>query len=167
MYDDNGQHPGLTCAEFLCDAGSHVELVTADRAIAQDIGGTNYPAYYEKFYRHGVTITPDLFLKSVQREGNQLVATFHNDYTNEYVCREAEQIVVEHGTMPVDEVYFDLKARSLNFGQMDIAALVENQPQAERRNPDGEFFLFRIGDAVASRNIHGAIYDALRLCKDL
>jgi hypothetical protein len=26
--------------------------------------------------------------------------------------------------------------------------------------------LFRIGDAVASRNIHAAIYDALRLAKD-
>ncbi len=27
--------------------------------------------------------------------------------------------------------------------------------------------LFRIGDAVAGRNIHAAVYDALRLCKDL
>ena len=27
--------------------------------------------------------------------------------------------------------------------------------------------LFRIGDAVAARNIHAAIYDALRICKDL
>jgi dimethylglycine catabolism A len=26
---------------------------------------------------------------------------------------------------------------------------------------------FRIGDAVAARNIHAALYDALRLCKDL
>jgi hypothetical protein len=29
---------------------------------------------------------------------------------------------------------------------------------------DGGFQLFRIGDAVASRNIHAAVYDALRLC---
>ena len=35
------------------------------------------------------------------------------------------------------------------------------------RNPEGQFLLFRIGDAVASRNIHAAIYDALRLVKDL
>jgi hypothetical protein len=34
------------------------------------------------------------------------------------------------------------------------------------RNPDGRFRLFRIGDAVSSRNIHAAIYDALRLAKD-
>jgi hypothetical protein len=25
--------------------------------------------------------------------------------------------------------------------------------------------LFRVGDAVASRNIHAAIYDSLRLCQ--
>ena len=35
------------------------------------------------------------------------------------------------------------------------------------RNPAGAFRLFRIGDAVASRNIHAAIFDALRLAKDL
>ena len=35
------------------------------------------------------------------------------------------------------------------------------------RNADGRYRLFRIGDAVAGRNIHAAIYDALRLCKDL
>jgi hypothetical protein len=35
------------------------------------------------------------------------------------------------------------------------------------RNPDGAFQLFRIGDAVTSRNIHAAIYDAIRLVKDV
>jgi hypothetical protein len=35
------------------------------------------------------------------------------------------------------------------------------------RNPDAAFQLFRTGDAVASRNIHAAIYDALRLAKDI
>jgi hypothetical protein len=35
------------------------------------------------------------------------------------------------------------------------------------RNPHGTFRLFRVGDAVASRNIHAAVYDALRLAKDI
>jgi hypothetical protein len=30
-------------------------------------------------------------------------------------------------------------------------------------NPDGRYRLYRIGDAVASRNIHAAIYDARQL----
>ena len=32
------------------------------------------------------------------------------------------------------------------------------------RNRDGRFQLFRVGDAVSSRNIHAALYDSLRLC---
>ena len=31
----------------------------------------------------------------------------------------------------------------------------------------GDFLLYRIGDAVSARNTHAAIYDALRLLKDL
>jgi hypothetical protein len=34
-------------------------------------------------------------------------------------------------------------------------------------NSEGGFQLFRIGDAVAARNTHAAIYDALRLMKNL
>jgi hypothetical protein len=32
------------------------------------------------------------------------------------------------------------------------------------RNTDGAYRLLRIGDAVAGRNIHAAVYDALRIC---
>jgi hypothetical protein len=32
------------------------------------------------------------------------------------------------------------------------------------RNEGGDFQLFRIGDAVASRNVHAAMLDAARLC---
>ena len=38
-----------------------------------------------------------------------------------------------------------------------------SRPQTLIRNAEGAYQLFRIGDAVASRNIHAAIYDALRL----
>jgi N-methyl-L-proline demethylase len=38
------------------------------------------------------------------------------------------------------------------------------QEQAVVRNDEGRYQLFRIGDAVTSRNIHAAIFDALRLC---
>ena len=41
------------------------------------------------------------------------------------------------------------------------------QAQTVERNPAGAYRLFRIGDAVAARNTHAAIYDALRLAKDL
>lgn len=167
LYDDNGQHPGLNCAEYLCSQGTRFELVTADRMIAQDIGGTNHPVYYKTLYENDITVTPNLFLRRVRREGNKLVATFFNEYTQAEHERECQQVIVEHGTEPVDDTYFELKQNSVNRGQMDYDAIVEKRPQATEPVSNGEYYLFRIGDAVASRNIHGAIYDALRLCKDL
>ena len=44
---------------------------------------------------------------------------------------------------------------------------VHGRPQGRANNPSGTFQLFRIGDAVSARNTHAAIYDALRLVKDL
>jgi hypothetical protein len=75
-----------------------------------------------------------------------------------------EVLVVEQGSLPSDELYFSLVAGSSNLGEVDQRALLDLQPQQVRRNPDGGYQLFRIGDAVASRNIHAAVFDAYRLC---
>jgi hypothetical protein len=61
----------------------------------------------------------------------------------------------------------ELKDRSSNLGEVDIAALIAGRPQTLINNPAGRYQLFRVGDAVSSRNIHAAIYDARRLCKDV
>jgi hypothetical protein len=45
---------------------------------------------------------------------------------------------------------------------VDYEAMIDNHPQTISAGPKG-FQLFRIGDAVESRNTHAAIYDALRL----
>jgi hypothetical protein len=45
---------------------------------------------------------------------------------------------------------------------VDYDALAQGRPQPAGDGAGG-FRLFRIGDAVASRNIHAAIHDALRL----
>ena len=75
--------------------------------------------------------------------------------------------MVEHGTAPLDDVYFALKPGSVNLGEIDHAALLGGRPQEVVRNQEGRYRLFRIGDAVASRNIHAAVYDAMRLMKDV
>ena len=67
----------------------------------------------------------------------------------------------------MDDLYFDLKPLSLNQGVVDYDALIESAPQTVTQNDEGAFQLFRIGDAVSARNTHAAIYDALRLVKDL
>jgi hypothetical protein len=80
--------------------------------------------------------------------------------------RQFDQIVVNHGTQPLADLYFDLKPQSENLGAVDYEALIAGKSQRLNGGPKG-FKLFRIGDAVESRNTHAAIYDALRLVKDL
>mgnify|MGYP003336561948 CR=1 FL=1 len=80
--------------------------------------------------------------------------------------RLVDQVVVENGTAPLADLYFSLKERSINRGEIDHAAMIASRRQTIVRNPAGTFQLFRIGDAVAARNIHAAIYEALRLAKE-
>ena len=53
---------------------------------------------------------------------------------------------------------------SVNLGEVDHDALLGGEPQQVRTNAAGSYQLFRVGDAVASRNIHAAVLDSLRLC---
>ncbi len=55
----------------------------------------------------------------------------------------------------------------VNLGEVDYVALLAGRPQTLVNNRDGGYRRFRIGDAVASRNIHAAVYDAIRLMKDV
>lgn len=168
VYDDNGAHPGLTAAEFLIEAGAQVELVTPERTLAPDVGGTNYPVYFRALSRGDAKVTLNLRLVGIRRDGNGLVARFEDEYGDGRVVeRPAEQIVVEHGTEPLDELYFALKPLSSNLGEVDYRAFAAGAPQTLRRNAHGQFQLFRLGDAVASRNIHAAIFDAVRFAQPL
>ena len=167
IYDDNGNHPGMQAAEMLAESGAEVELVTPERFFAPEIGGLNHAAYARVFARRGVQITINTRVLAVRRDGNTLVATLGSDYGERRTERVVDQVVVEHGTLPLDALYLDLRPLSLNLGEVDHRALLAGHPQEVVRNPAGQFRLLRIGDAVASRNIHAAIFDALRLAKDL
>lgn len=167
VFDDNGAHPGLTVAEYLATNGSAVEIVTPERILGPEVGGTSFPPYFAVFGAHDVKITLNLRLEGIRREGNRLVARFFDEYARRTVLREADQIVIENGTQPVDDIYFALREGSRNRGEIDQAALVAARPQDVLVNPDGRYVLWRIGDAVSSRNIHAAVYDALRLMKDV
>ena len=69
--------------------------------------------------------------------------------------------------LPLAEIYQALLPAATNAGVTDIDALLAGAAQPQDKNPDGAFELHRIGDAVASRNIAAAVYDALRLCSTL
>ncbi|MFO1070119.1 MAG: NADH:flavin oxidoreductase [Geminicoccaceae bacterium] len=164
VYDDNGAHPGMQAAEALALAGSRVEVVSPERFFAPEIGGLNHVAYARVFRRHGVRVTINTRLRAVFRDGNRLRAVLGSDYGDATEERLVDQVVVEHGTLPLDELYTALRPDSLNRGAVDHAALIAGRPQDIVRNPDGRYRLYRVGDAVSSRNIHAAIHDSLRLC---
>ncbi|MEX0809221.1 MAG: NADH:flavin oxidoreductase [Dongiaceae bacterium] len=164
LYDDNGAHQGMMAAEAMAQTGARVDLVTPERIVAPLLGGMNHPAYMRAFKKHNVAITLNERLIAVRRDGNKLSAVLYNEYAGTKEERRYDQIVVEHGTLPVDELYFALKPGSKNLGELDHAAFIDGQPQTIETNPAGRYRLYRIGDAVQSRNIHAAIYDALRLC---
>ncbi|HET7326392.1 MAG TPA: NADH:flavin oxidoreductase [Nocardioidaceae bacterium] len=165
VYDDNGAEPAMDAAEMLATRGAVLELVTPERMLAPEVGSLNSPAYLRAFAEHSVTVTLGWRLTAVRRgHGRGLVARLHNDYADLDTDRAVDHVVVEHGTLPNDELYFALVPHSTNLGEVDQQALLRGRPQQVTRNPDGRFQLFRIGDAVASRNIHAAVFDALRLC---
>jgi len=167
IYDGTGQHHAPSCAEFLAKRGALVEIATQDRMVAEEVGATNQPIHLRELYKLGVVLSPNLQLIEIYREGNKLVAVLKNEFTHEEEERLVDQIVVEFGTLPNEALYFDLKERSINRGEMDLHALVEGRQQPHKVNGHGGSALYRIGDGVAGRNIHAAIYDAARLCKDL
>jgi hypothetical protein len=167
IFDDAGDHAALQAAEVIAKNGARVEVMTPDRSFAPEVMAMNLTPYMRSLQKLDVVFTVTYRLEEVRRDGNALVAIIGSDYGGVRKEQRFDQIVVNHGTVPMDDLYFELKPRSRNFGAVDHDALLAGRPQKLAPNPDGVFQLFRIGDAVSARNTHAAIYDALRLVKDL
>ncbi|PWL18331.1 N-methylproline demethylase [Falsochrobactrum shanghaiense] len=164
VFDNMGGHAGLDATETLVNGGAKVEYVTPARVIAPEVGPLTSPGYLRMFADHGVQVSLGWRLHGVTREGGRLAAHLVNEYSQSARTRIVDHVVVEHGTLPNDDLYFGLIPYSVNLGELDLQAFIDIKPQGLRRNENGRFQLFRIGDAVAGRNIHAAIYDAARLC---
>ncbi|ANH08258.1 NADH:flavin oxidoreductase [Shinella sp. HZN7] len=167
VYDDAGDHAGLQAAELIAKVGGKVEIMTPDRAFAPEVMAMNLVPYMRALQKLDTTFTVTYRLEAAERSGNQIIAHVGSDYGGVSKQRTVDQIVVNHGTIPLDDLYFELKPGSKNLGEVSYDDLIAGAPQTVTRNPDGTYQLFRIGDAVAARNTHAAIYDALRLAKDI
>ncbi len=166
LYDDGADHTGMQAAEIIAK-NAKLEYVSPERSISPDIGGVNISPYIENLLSFDVRFSLCRRAISAIREGDKIRVTLGSDYGQQHAQRLVDHLVVEHGTLPLDEVYYALKPQSSNQGEVDYNALIEGMPQSIKRNANGTFQLFRIGDAVSSRNIHAAIFDALRLLKDI
>ncbi len=167
IHDDQGRQAAAGCAEMMMARGAEVEFVTPDGHAVQELGFLTAPFLMRALYDGDAVITPDTRLVRLQAEGNHLIAILRNIYNDREEEREVDQVVAEHGTRPNEAVYFALKDASANGGELDLDGMAAGSPQPIVNNPDGRFQLYRVGDALASRNIHAAIYDSLRICHGL
>jgi len=118
---------------------------------------------------------PDDLAKHVQQQlrcavydfCNLMELRFYIDITADgNGCPNPREVTIK-GDFCMDDLYFDLKQLSPNQGAVDHEALIAGNPQTVTRNTAGQFQLFRIGDAVSACNTNAAIFDALRLMKDI
>ncbi len=167
IYDESGDHPGLQAAEIAANAGCKVEIMTPDRTVSPEIMAMNLVPYMRALQNKDVTFTVARRLLNLSQNGNKLRAEIGTDYSSLKTFLEYDQVILNYGTLPVDELYFQLKPFSRNEGAVDYEALILGKSQKLNKNTDGKFQLFRIGDAVSARNTHAAIYDALRFMKDI
>jgi thioredoxin reductase len=163
VYDGTGRHEAVSCAEQLAIDGASVTLATIDDRVAADLGYAERPTHRKKLYELDVEVRLDLMLLAVRREDDHLVVTLRNDLTDAIVEIETDQLVVERGTFPVDEVFLELKDGAANRGVTDIDALINARPQPVEIPSEGGYLLYRVGDAVSSRSVHAALLDAFRI----
>jgi hypothetical protein len=167
LYDDDGTHSAMTTAEMLARSGARVEIVTPERTLGVDVGGLNMVPYARALNESDARVTLNQRVRAIRRRGRRLVVEIGSDHSFVRHERLVDAVVGDHGVLANDGLYHVLVPGSSNLGEPDYNALREGHPQRVNTNPLGTYQLFRIGDAVAGRNIHAAVYDALRLCKDL
>lgn len=165
IYDELGGHAAMSCAEIAAASGAEVELVTLDRTIAADLGNTNFAIHMRQLSRLNVVFTPNLSLEAIRREGDALAPVMKNSFSMQLEERRVDQVIYEAGTQPEDGLYWQLKEQSVNRGQTHYGDLLAGRSQVHDERPG--LHLFRVGDAISSRNVHAGMFDSLRLCKDL
>jgi 2,4-dienoyl-CoA reductase-like NADH-dependent reductase (Old Yellow Enzyme family) len=167
VYDGTGRHPGVTAVDHCHAAGAEVNLVLLDDRPGVELAYAERMIWKRRLATLGTEITAEHRLLKVEKEGNRLLAHFAHELIDRPFSLSADQVIVEHGTEPADEVFQALRATSVNDGVIEHRAFLNGQPQphALNENDDGDSYeLYRIGDALASRNVAAAVFDALRLC---
>ncbi|MGB0506868.1 MAG: FAD-dependent oxidoreductase [Pikeienuella sp.] len=162
LYDEVGAQQAAVAADVLAGKGCVVRFVTPDRAPLCEMGPTTASVGMRDLYRGSVTFEADTELAGIARDGNRLAATLRNVLSGAETIVTVDHVVTECGLTTNDELYHALAPLSANQGAVIQRSLIEGAAQYPRLNAEGRFNLARIGDAVAGRNIHAALLDAMR-----
>nr|WP_315980530.1 FAD/NAD(P)-binding oxidoreductase [Aliamphritea spongicola] len=151
IYDDAGDHAGLQAAEVIAASGATTEIMTPDRSFAPEVMAMNLVPYMRELQAKRAKFTVTYRLLSAERDGTEIKATIGTDYSDHTYRQSYDQIVVNHGTLPLDDLYFELKDISSNSGAMDQEALLAGKPQTLPIIHRGSSSCF----ALATPCIHG------------
>jgi 2,4-dienoyl-CoA reductase-like NADH-dependent reductase (Old Yellow Enzyme family)/thioredoxin reductase len=164
IYDEAGDHVAMQSAEVAIEQGSKVSFMTPDRLLSSEIMGMNLTPYLKNLQNKNISFLIGKRLLDVSIKGNKLNALIGSDYDELFKYYSTfDQVFVNYGTKPLDNLYFELLPLSKNMGEVNYEKFIFGYEQDIVNNKNSKFNIFRIGDAVSSRNIHAAIYDALRL----
>lgn len=165
VYDGTGRPAAPSCALDLARRGRAVTIVTPDDSIALEMPYQDKVGFRKRISEFGVKTVTESRLIKVERHGNGLRATFRNELTDREFHAFAAQVIIENGTIPIVDIYEELRSQSINAGVTDVMFMIGAIDSSEMIGGDGKgFALHRIGDAVASRDIYSSIYEAYRLC---
>lgn len=162
IFDDEGRYASLDALELLAKTSDRVTYVTPERTVGIDVGSLNFADYQAEFDKYSVEYKLSRRLNAVSLvEDRVLKADLMSDAGQIVESVECDQIFYAGGTWPNDELYEALCVQSSNQGRIDQDAFIEARPQPAVE--DAGFRLYRLGDAVSSRNVHAAFVDAHRI----
>jgi len=161
ICDHTGRQEAVSTADHLSGKDCNVTLTTIDSHSATEMGYTDRIIYHKKLAAQCVSTLPYLKLTNLKKRDHRLVATLTHELTRKVQEIITDQVILEAGTEPLAEVFFELREHSLNKGVTDVDAMAKwlAQPSTSAEG----FYLHRLGDAVTSRSIHSALLEAYRL----
>jgi pyruvate/2-oxoglutarate dehydrogenase complex dihydrolipoamide dehydrogenase (E3) component len=166
IYDGTGRHPAPMVAVRALELGHSVKYISIDTEICKELTYAEQFAFKKRLVDLGkADFIAESHPTSIERSGSVYKVDVVNDITNDHVVYAADMVVIEQGTVPVTELFDALRADAVNRGVMDIQALARAERQPKMA--DNGFYLYRIGDAISSRNVQAAMFDAARLCNTL
>ena len=166
LWDQIGDQPGAVAADFLSRQNKVIWATPDGQPLAQ-LGPTNQSVAKRHLYGRGVEFRCDVEIERISEYGNMKQVRLRNILTGHCEDLVVDQVVIETGTQPLGEPYGELVNHSRNLGEIDLSAFARGQLRLPNANPDAGFDLVRIGDAVASRNLHAALFDANRVIQGL
>ena len=105
---------------MIAKTGASVEILNRERSISASVMGMNLTPFLETLQPLGVIFTPAQFLAAVQRDGNQLRCAVTSDYAHNLPDRQADQVVINHGTQPLDDLYW---AKTIPYAHLGLVTL--------------------------------------------